>query len=80
MSTLLHYADVCFSNAPQVGDVLGIAEKTERRTAEALMETYGCKEVFFTARKSLSASDNVVSAALYQSGGHGVRANMQCTS
>lgn len=69
LSTLLHYADVCFSNAPQVGDVLGIAEKTERRTAEALMETYGCKEVFFTARKPLSASDNVVSAALYQSGG-----------
>ena len=77
MKPLLNYVDVCICNEEDAEKVLGIkADETSVdnavlntdsyvQIAETICETYGCKYVATTLRKSYSASLNGWSAMLY---------------
>ena len=78
MKPLLKYVDVCICNEEDAEKVLGIkAAETDAEsgvlnkngyihTAETICNTYGCKYVSTTLRKSFSASRNGWSAMLYE--------------
>ena len=77
MSKLMPYVDVCIANEEDAEKVLGIrAENTDvesgtinkaaySKVAKEICDTYGCKYVAFTLRKSYSASINGWSGMLY---------------
>lgn len=77
MEELISYADVVIANEEDADKVLGISspdtdvetgklnEKGYISVAKQICEKYGIKQVAFTLRKSLSASDNLWSAMLY---------------
>lgn len=79
MSKLLPYVDVCVANEEDSEKVLGIkARNTDVESGELnhegytyvakeICETYGCKYVAITLRKSYSASDNGWGAMIYDS-------------
>ena len=78
MKPLLKYVDVCICNEEDAEKVLGLkAAETDvesgvlskegyTHTAETICNTYGCKYVATTLRKSYSASCNGWSAMLYE--------------
>lgn len=80
MSNLMKYVDVCIGNEEDAADVFGIkAEESDvtsgkidkesyKSVAKKLTEKFGFKAVAITLRQSISASDNVWSAMLYQNG------------
>ena len=78
MKPLMKYVDVCICNEEDAEKVLGLkASETDvesgvlnkdgyTHTAETICNTYGCKFVATTLRKSYSASRNGWSAMLYE--------------
>lgn len=79
MNKLMPYVDVCVGNEEDADKVLGItAEGSDigsgiinkagyKSVAKQICDTYGCKKVAITLRKSYSASRNGWSAMLYDS-------------
>lgn len=79
MRPLMRYVDVCICNEEDAEKVLGIRTKDTNinsaelnkeayvLTAKSICDTYGCKVVATTLRKSFSASRNGWSAVLYDS-------------
>jgi 2-dehydro-3-deoxygluconokinase len=79
IAKLTPYIDVCIANEEDAEKVFGIkAENTDitggklshegyRQVAEELVKQYGFKLVATTLRESISASDNIWSAMLYNS-------------
>lgn len=77
MSELMQYVDICIGNEEDAEKIFGIkAEATDvetgrfdeagyRDVAERMVEMFGFKKVAITLRESLSASDNIWSACLY---------------
>ncbi len=80
MGALMPYVDVCVSNEEDVADVFGFnagdtdvsvgkLDKTAyAEVAGRLSARFGCVQVAFTLRESLSASDNIWSGMLYDAG------------
>lgn len=77
MSELMPYVDVCIANEEDADKVLGIkADNTDiengelsidgyKKVAAEICDTYGCKKVAITLRKSFSASRNGWSGLIY---------------
>ena len=65
LEKMMPYIDVCISNVPQLFDVFGIVGANEKEVAEKTLERFPMELLALTTRKSLSASDNVISGALY---------------
>ena len=77
MSELIQYVDVCISNEEDAADVFGIRASHSDVTggkldhaayqdvAKQLSERFGLKKVAITLRSSISASDNLWAAMLY---------------
>lgn len=77
MTKLVKYVDVCIANEEDADKVLGIkAENTNVESgvidkesyicvAKKISQKYGCKKVAITLRESITASDNIWSAMLY---------------
>lgn len=80
MSKIVPYVDVCIANEEDADKVFGIqasatnvltgelSQEGYQEVAQKLQETFGCKTVAITLRKSLSASENLWSAMLYENG------------
>jgi len=80
MGELCKYVDVCIANEEDASDVFGIrAADTDVTTgqvnhegykdvARQLADRFGFKKVAITLRESISASDNIWSAMLYEGG------------
>lgn len=76
LSRLMEYVDICITNPEQSEDVFGIPAgngndndmQNFRRIASELSSRFGCQKTAFTVRRNLSASDNVLSAALCGNG------------
>lgn len=80
MSKIVPYVDVCIANEEDADKVFGIqASSTNVLTGELSKEGYeevakqlqakfGCKTIAITLRKSISASENLWSAMLYENG------------
>jgi len=79
MSKLCNYVDVCITNIPQVKDIFGIEmdsghqysqidENDYRNVGEKLQNEFPFKQIAFTTRTSISASDNKISGILYDEG------------
>jgi len=80
MGELCKYVDVCIANEEDASDVFGIrAVDTDVTTgqvnhegykdvAKQLADRFGFKKVAITLRESISASDNIWSAMLYEGG------------
>lgn len=77
MKKIMPYVDVCIANEEDAEKVFGIkAENTNvemgkinndsyKYVAETLAEQFGCSHVAITLRESISASDNIWSAMIY---------------
>lgn len=65
LQKLMPYVDIFISNVPQVADVLEIYGNSDEEVAASIINKYNCEKVFFTYRKSISASDNVIGGMLF---------------
>ncbi|MBW9212330.1 MULTISPECIES: sugar kinase [Terrabacteria group] len=80
MSKLVPYVDVCIANEEDADKVFGIkasstnvltgelSKEGYEEVAKKLQDTFGCQTIAITLRKSLSASENLWSAMLYENG------------
>ncbi|MEG0950687.1 MAG: KHG/KDPG aldolase/sugar kinase fusion protein [Niameybacter sp.] len=75
LQALMKYVDVCITNEHHASDILevtpiseGTKEENLCALASQMANKYGFKQIALTIRESLSASDNNLSAMLYQDG------------
>lgn len=79
MGELMQYVDVCIANEEDAEKVFGIKPENSditagniskdgyKSVAKKLADKFGCKFVAITLRSSISASDNICAAMLYDS-------------